>query len=271
MNFGAQRQSSSSQSSFRPVDVQASEFKGLRGGFSDVLRGLMGQGGQDPSETFAGIPSFFQEGDPRSAEITENELALLERLMGEGDTRRGLLEQTLAGGFLPGTEGGNPFLEAAIIAAQRPTLQGLEETLSRTLPGRFTQAGQFVQPQGSSAFDRAAAIASRGAADALSDIATQMSFGVHEAERGRQQEAIGLSQREVETTIQNLQAQALPRLIEELGIERGMAEFQTRIQALLGVLQTLAGVTAPAIGQQGQSSSRGSGSTFSFGLPNLGN
>jgi hypothetical protein len=80
----------------------------------------------------------------------------------------------------------NPYLARMIEAAQRPTIQALEETLSRTLPGRFTQAGQFVQPQGSSAFDRAAAIASRGAGDTMGDIAGRLSFDTYEAERARE-------------------------------------------------------------------------------------
>jgi hypothetical protein len=72
-------------------------------------------------------------------------------------------------------------------------------------------------------------------------------------ERQLQQQAIPLGQQEVQTTVTNLQAQALPRLIEDLGIERGLAEFQRKTSELLAILQLTGGVTAPAIAQQRQS------------------
>lgn len=210
----------------------------------------------------------------------------------------------------------NPFLQAAIEAAQRPTQQALEETLSRTLPGRFTQAGQFVQPQGSSAFDRAAALATRGASDSLADIATNMSYQAYdanaqrqfeaqqatqaqqaeaaaqelerrgqfeeaartrqaaateselnrnaqqqEAERQRQQEAAlaqpGVSSQEINNLLANLQAQALPRTIQDLGIERGLEQFNNQVNALLSTLGITAGVTRPVVGNTSSSSSGG--------------
>lgn len=191
----------------------------------------------------------------------------------------------------------NPFLDATIASAQRPTLQALEETLTRTLPGRFTQAGQFIQPQGSSAFDRAAAIASRGAADAMSDIATGLSFNTYESEANRQFQAMqeefarrftgqeaqkdrltgaaqsdadrqlgigkalaDITQQEFDNAIKNLQAQALPRLIEEYGIERGIQQFNNRLNTLMVLLQTAAGVTSPVIANESESSS------FQFGI-----
>lgn len=181
--------------------------------------------------------------------------------------RQGLLQQTLGGSFLPGQAGANPFLEATIRAAQRPTLQGLEEVLSRTLPGRFTQAGQFIQPEGSSAFDRAAAIATRGAADASGDIATKLAGQTYEAERGRQQQAIQLGQGEVETLVSNLKAQGLPRLIEDLGVERGLAEFNSRMQSLMQALQIAAGSPISQVGTVSQST--GSSETQKGIIPGL--
>lgn len=266
----------------------------------------------------------------------------LERL--NFNTLPGVDPGQIGGGF--GT-GENPFLNAMIESAQRPTLQGLEETLSRTLPGRFTQAGHFVQPQGSSAFDRAAAIATRGAADAMGDIATKISYQSYDDERNRQlqseiteyqgrlqagvaeleaalaqgqteyagqlqQQLAGLSAemqkkqsefdaraamleqnrnlqaqeqlqgrqftheaqtgaedrklaaaglqsqistQEFQNTLQNLQAQALPRMIEEFGIERGIEQFNNRMNSLMVLLQTAGGVSSPVIAQQSKSSS----------------
>lgn len=251
--FGGSEATQQSTSSSTPVDMTPEEYKKLRGPFSAKLLEMLNTGGG---------PEY---GGPLAANIGANETKLLSDLMGQtgpGTSRAQYLEDVIGGKFLPGQSGSNPFLQSAIEAAQRPTLQGLEETLSRALPGRFTAAGQFTQPQGSSAFDRAAAIATRGAADAIGDIATKMSFGAYEGERGRQQEAVPLARQEVDATISNLQAQALPRLIEELGIERGLALFQERTKSLLSVLQILGGVGGPNLAQQGQSTASGNAESF---------
>jgi hypothetical protein len=235
--------SAEQQSTSTPIDMTPEAFKKLREPFSAELIKALQTGGP-------------QYDGPLVAGIGDREKTMLDQLMpqtGAGTSRFGYLENVLKGNYLPGGQNENPFLDAAIRAAQRPTLQGLEETLSRSLPGRFTQAGQFTQPQGSSAFDRAAGIATRGAADAIGDIATKMSAGVYESERDRQQQAVPLSRQEVDATISNLQAQALPRLIEDLGIERGLAMFQQQATQLLDILRLLGGVTAPTVANKGQS------------------
>lgn len=235
-----------------PGDFTPEEFKGLRPTLAAEIHKSIGGG-----NNYQG---------PYVAPITGTEQSVLADLMGmagSGTPRQGYLDQVIAGGFQglnPAATGAmsNPFLDAAIRAAQRPTLEGLTETLTRDLPGRFTSAGQFVQPQGSSAFDRAAAIATRGVSDTLGDIATNMSYQNYEAERGRQfqgfenergrqQEAVQLSRAEVDTAISNLQAQGLPRLIEDMGIERALATFKDQVNNLLGVLQLLGGVSGPTI------------------------
>lgn len=298
----------------------------------------------------------------------------------------GEFQQGLAGASQTGAFGGqasNPFLDSYIQSAQRNTQQALEETLSRTLPGRFALAGQQTQPGSSSAFDRAAAIATRGAADAMGDIATNINYNAYEAAAGREAEALNaelarrgqqglqtqqltsaaqqaqldralqapqiqqalqqglaqteltraqtegqqaqtgtqqaqtgltqaqtgtqnaqtglvnaqtgltgaqigqtqaetgltnaqtgltsaqtgtqnaqtgltqsqIQQNEVNTLISSLQAQALPRLIEDLGIERGMEAFNNQVNSLLSVLGITAGVTRPVVGQKSSSSS----------------
>lgn len=240
-----------------PKDMTPDEFKNLRNPFSAELQKIMGSGG----------PNYD---GPLMANMSGNETSLLNQLMsmtGAGTSRNGLIEDTIAGKYLPGSAGSNPFLEAAIKAAQRPTLQGLTETLDRTLPGRFTSAGQFVQPQGTSAFDRAAAIASRGAADAMGDIATKMSYQGYNDERARQQEAIPLSRSEVDTTVMNLQAQGLPRMIQDQGIDRGIALFQQRTQQLLEILKLIGGVTSPTIANEQYA--HGTSETQSGALPSI--
>lgn len=221
-----------------PLDMTPGEFKDLRDPFASALQQWQGSGG----------PAY--EGPMFSPE-TMNEQLLRGDLMGDAagtSGRQQLLSDTMTGKYADPAS--NPFLKAYIEAAQRPTMEALETALGRTLPGRFNLAGHTTAPQGSSAFDRAAALATKGAADAMGDIATKIGFGAYEGERTRQQQAIQLSQAEVDTTIKNLQAQSLPRMIQELGIERGMQEFNRRTQALLEVLKLMGGVTAPTIANQ---------------------
>lgn len=231
----------------KPVDMNPAAFKDLQMPFADALKSLFGG---SPSTLFNIPQSQAAQSDQMAAPITGNETQLLTQLMGSGMGRQNYLESAIGGNFLPGQAGQNPFLDAAIRAAQTPTLQGLTETLSRTLPGRFTAGGQFTQPKGSSAFDRAAAVATEGAARTMGDIATNMSFQGYEAERGRQQQAVALSQQEVQTTVENLKAQGLPRLIQDLGIERGLQEFNVRMSALMQALGIMGQTAAPKVASQ---------------------
>lgn len=295
---------------------------GQRPGFT-VSNPNLGTG--NPNDILNGIPTYQ---GPTTAPIGGNEQSLLNMLMGNANgtsssssggqgldaNTQAFLQSIMGGAGLPGPQqplgqfnqdvnnahataaydpnSENPFLAAAISAAQRPTLQGLTETLTRDLPGRFTQAGQFSQPQGSSAFDRAAAIATRGAGDTMGDIATNLSyqqmndqlqraFTANQSARGaedqsmqaqlarqnqnsqnaqdRQIQAAGIaptaSQAQVNNMVQNLQAQALPRLIQEYGIERGMDMFNNQMNGLLSVLGIAGGTTQPTISQKSESSS----------------
>lgn len=313
-----------SKSSSTPVDMTPAAFKAMQSPFASQLAKMLGTKSGGGNALLQGIPAYAGQ---MTAPMGANEQTILDQLMaqvsGSGSgaitpnalgSADSYLQQVLGGNFMPqnGDLGGfadmlsgagntqgysgneaNPFLDAAIKAAQRPTLQGLEETLSRTLPGRFTAGGQFTQPQGSSAFDRAAAIATRGAGDTMGEIATNLSYATMEAERGRQfeaqegartredaalreelqrqfagtegergrqNEAAGLatqvSTQQVNTMVQNLQAQALPRLIQEFGIERGLEQFNNRVNALLSTLGITAGVTQPTIAQEGKSKTK---------------
>ena len=268
---------SKSKSKSEPVDLTPQVFKNLQSPFAEVLAQLLGStattGPTGGATSFApvgeggvtqGIPSA--EG-PFTAPVGAGEQTLLEQLLakasgGAPSSAESLLSQTAEGGFLQE----NPFLQSQIEIAQRANLQGLEELLTRVLPGRFTQGGQFTQPEGSSAFDRAAAIATRGVAQAGADIAGNLAFQGFEAERGRQQEAaIALPQvsaTEVDTLISNLQAQALPRLIEQFGIEAGTEAFNQQISTLLQVLAIAQGATQPVFGTESSSK----GSAFNFAI-----
>lgn len=219
------------------------------------------------NDVLRGIPQY---GGPLTAPIGANEQSMLDKLMANANGTApdsyavSALKQFIDRGLNGNAAIDNPMLQSYIEAAQRPTLEGLTETLTRDLPGRFTSAGQFIQPQGSSAFDRAAAIAARGAANANADIATNISYNQVNDSQNRGLDAAkslpGVNSTEVDTMIKNLQAQALPRLIKEQGIERGMALFKDRVNALMQTLGITAGVTQPTISQDQKSSQ------FSMGL-----
>lgn len=278
-----------------------------------------------------------------------------------GDYRQQLGDASQTGAF-----GGaqNPYLDSYIQSAQRNTQQALEQTLGRTLPGQFAAAGQSTQPGGSSAFDRAAALAYTGGANALGDIATNIGYnaynsnadreasaltqeqgainqaglqtqqlgstaqqnamdralqapqlqaglntaaatnaltgaqqglvgaqtgtekaqtGLVNAQTGTQNAQTGLvsaqtgqtgaqtgltnaqtaltgsqtNAQDVNTLVNNLQAQALPRLIDDLGVERGMDAFNQRVNSLLSTLGIASGVTRPVVSSSSTSSSGG--------------
>ena len=276
------------QSEQTPIDLTSPESAALRNSLSALILGGLGvtapqtgeiriPGEPNPrttvtptSPTLTGIPAPSSE-QLGVVPMSAQEETLLGRLGGGSPTdvaRRRQLNQTLKGRFLPGDAEGNPFLRQMIRAAQRPTLQGLTEQLERSLPGRFTQAGQFTQPGGSSAFDRAAAIATRGATQEMGDIATRLSFGAFEGERNRQfaaqegerqrqLQAAQLSQQDVQSTVQALQAAALPRLIQQQGLDRGLEDFNRRMNTLLQILHLAAGTTQTTPVSMGQQSQTG--------------
>lgn len=297
----------SSKSSSKPVDMTPQAFKDLQGPFADVVSNLIGQyvpGGSEAimggykGPTTTGGPSANEQStldklqqtttnnpaaggladagaDPTAAGNTANQLG--NAAAGDiGNFTQALGAGTQTGAFGIGEDGQNPFLQSYIQAAQRQTSQALEETLGRTLPGRFAMAGQRTQPGQSSAFDRAAAIATRGTADALGDIATNISYDAYSDAANREAEAVNselqrrsqtansamdrstqVQSQEVDNLIKNLQAQALPRMIEDLGIERGMEVFNNRVNSLLSTLGIAAGATRPVIASEGKSSSGG--------------
>ncbi len=254
--FGGSKQES--QSTSGPTDVTPPEIEKLRGDFVKTLSSLFGGGG----DALAGIPKSGLTGEAGTAQIGGQEQTLLDLLFkdatGGGGGRDALLSDTIGGKFLPGQEGSNPFTQAAIEAAQRPTAQAFEDIFARALPGKFAVAGQqSKQKEGSSAFDRAAGIQSRALADSLGDIATNISFGSFQQERNLQQAAIGISQEEAELGIEQLQASALPRLIEQFGLDKGTAEFNTRIDAILKALSIATGTPLQTVASQSQSTAEG--------------
>lgn len=268
MIFGGSKTDQQSTSSSVPSDQTPDAYKNLRDPFAGGLSSLLSQ------YLTTGGPQY---GGPLTTPASGNENSILSMLMGQtGDAtgRSQYLSDVIGGKYLPGGQNSNPFLDAVIKSAQRSTLTGLDTTLSRDLPGRFTAAGQSIASNGagsggSSAFDRAAATATSGVSQTLGDIATNIGSNAYGTERQLQQAAVPISQAEVDTTIKNLQAQALPRLIQENGIDRGIALFQQQTQSLLQLLQSIGAVAQPVIANTSQSQSTGNSVTQKGIIPAL--
>lgn len=236
----------------RATDVTPSEFRGLRGPVADQLRSFINTGGGPMAQGPFAAPLRPQEQTLLSDIFRSTRTPAL--TPGAQDT----IGQTISGQFLDPAS--NPFLSRTIEAAQRPVVEQFQDVVMPRLRGDFTRAGQFIQQRPgtrpgtraegmSSPFDEAASRASRGLADALSDISTQIAGQNFQAERTRQQQAAlagpTIDAQTLERLTTGLQAQALPRLVEQFGIDRGLQEFQRRIQVLLTVIQSAGALGAP--------------------------
>lgn len=183
----------------------------------------------------------------------------------------------------------NPFLAQAIEAAQRPLVENFQDIVAPALRAEFTGAGQQIQGQGSSPFQEAAARAQSGLASAMGDIGTNLAFqdfaqrqalGSQEFQQlrdlitsqeltGRQQDlqaqtterqqqlegvaqAANIDRQQLEGLLANLEAQALPRLVEQLGVDRGLEEFRRRQDQFLQALQMAAQVSSPTVATVGR-------------------
>ena len=264
--FGGSDATQQSTSSSTQTNYTDPTLSGLAPDLAGLIRSISSglntrTGGADPS-TATPTPQ---------AGVTAQEQSILDTLgtqIGGGTDRAAYIKQVLSGDYLPGSDKQNPFLAAAITAAQRPTLDNLTQTLTRALPGRFAQAGQQLQANspgsaggGSSAFDRAAALAFQSAANTSTDIASNIGSAAYNQERQEQTKAAALDQQEVDTTIKGLQASALPRLIQQNGLDQGLAIFQQQTQALLDLLKTIGAVQAPTLAANSTSQSTGESST----------
>lgn len=144
---------------------------------------------------------------------------------------------------------------------------------------RFAGNGQQIQGQGSSAFANVAGLAAKDFANTQSAVDTNMRSANYTNERNLQEGAVGqaqqgqanqiaaaaqangLSNDQMQKLVTALQAVSLPQQVKDLGIQRGLSEYQQRMQTLLSVLQTAAGVSSPNVGNTStQNSSGGIGS-----------
>lgn len=258
---------SKSSSSTSVRDRQAEEFTALRGPLADLLSGSMG----DITSLLSGDLSFGDSGfdvNQYRAGLGGAELDAFNALQAgaagspNDALRSDLIGQTLQGDFL--SPENNPGLQDLI----RYTNQSINDTFNaEDLEQRsmFARAGQ-VLPE-SSPFATAQANLAGKRLDAIGKNVAQLTSGAYEAERGRQVQAVDQARSDAEfefnRQLEYLQATALPRLIDEVGFERGFEEFNNRVAVLAQALGLLGQVTAPALATTGETSSSGGGLSIS--------
>ncbi|MGI9297773.1 MAG: hypothetical protein ACR2QC_07735 [Gammaproteobacteria bacterium] len=223
------------------VDVTPRQFEELRPFIRDLILGIFDEEG-------IGFPGELV------APIRADELDIVE-LLGNRFGKPGenfaagqdLLGRTIAGDFLDPAS--NPFLAATIEAAVRPARAAFEEDVLPALQLGFAGAGQQTQASGSSPFVREVRQAGRDLENTIADTAARISAQNLARERAIQAQAPSqvaqVEAQQINNLVNVLQAQALPRLIEDLGVERGLQEFQLRLQRLLAVLGIGADIASP--------------------------
>ena len=188
--------------------------------------------------------------------------------------------KTLGGSYL--NPSSNPYLSATIESAIAPLRSEWENTILPNLKLGFTKAGQTITGFGSSPFDRAASLASNEYMRNIADIGTKIAGQNYQSERDRMLQALGLGQQatgqeigaqtsnisgrlaqqgqnlaeranQTQELVTTLQSVALPRLIEQYGLDQGVTEFRNRLNVLMQLLNQQAGLsvgtTVQGIGQ----------------------
>jgi hypothetical protein len=219
------------ESQHKTKDIQAEEYKALREPWAKAF-----------SRNLRGVGDLVTSGyeGPYTAEITPEEQRLVDQLAaypgaqitpGQQSAEEARLA-TIRGENLTPTEQFAPWARAINEAFHEGTLENV---------GRYTSAGHNVQE--SSPFARSEAISDRARADALARVASD----IYQTERGYQEAAAqaeegvpaqraAVDAAQIQNLVDRLSATALPRLIADMGIERGMEEFQRQVDVMLGFL-----------------------------------
>lgn len=253
--FGGTQTPATSQSSSTPMNMNP---------FTSPLSGTVINMGNTP------VPQFTGSTQPNITGAANATLGTIPGMEGGPSGVNSFLNSLMGGSFLPGGSNFNPFVQSLSNAAISPIMENLQQTVGRILPGQFTAAGQFVQNNanngggftgGSSAFDNAVALAGTGAANAAAQVTQGIANNAYNTGVGATMQAVPLQQQEVQTTINALQAQTLPTLIQQQGIQNGLQAFQENTQALLTFLQSVGQLAMPVVANQQQSTSTGESTT----------
>lgn len=203
-----------------------------------------------PAPQYTGATSLSMTPQQRAT------MATLTPMTSPNSTTNQYIGNVLGGAYMPGGPLGNANLSASINAAEIPTTENLTTTLSQTDPTMFQAAGQNVQGTGSSAFQNAQALATQAAANADAQIAGTLTNTAYNTGIQQMTAASNLQPQEIQATINSLQAELLPTLLQQQGITNGLQSFQENIGALTSYLQTLISSTAPSIGNNSQATNQ---------------
>jgi hypothetical protein len=245
------------------VDKQAKEFRELREPFADLIGGQFG----NIRDLLNGDINFDGSSinlDNYRNPMTPGEIRALEGL-GAANTPSAndlaseqLLGQTLSGDFV-GIEN-NPGL-SELIRYTNSEINNAYNTQGLEQAGLFARAGQSL-PE-SSPFAQAQGDLSAARLDAIGKNTSMLVASNYENERGRQMQAVEQQRAnagfEFTRQLEFLQANSLPRLIDEIGFDRAFTEFQSRLAALSQALGIAADITAPALGTESRSKGKGGG------------
>lgn len=246
----------------KPVDLTPAPFKGLQGPLADALKAYFGQSG-------TGAPNL---GDTSglSAGVTPDQTALLQQMMAQLSQSSGQNPLTQAAGenlTALASGGPNPFLEAMVQSARQNLTRSFEGSIVPQLLSRFTARGQQVQGDGSSAFAHEAGLASNDFLNALSGVETNLRGQAYEGDQSRRLQA-AQAQGQLGTQIgaddfnrlkTTFDSAALPQLVKDLGIQRGLEAYNTKMQTIMQALQLAAGVSQPTIANAGYQKSKSEG------------
>lgn len=222
-------------SKLRNLDITPNQYKDLRTNYSDLFKSIFG-GDQNALNTSLGAIPDYQ--GSYTAGMTGQEQSLIDQLFGNGlrGQTEGLLGDTMSGKYL--SPDSNPYLKQTADAALGDLKYQWENYMMPQLRSQFTGAGQTLGAGtfGSSPFDRATALASNEFNRQSADMLTSIYGQNYQQERDRQMGAVPLQQQNTQELINTLQAVALPRLIEQYGIDQGVTEFRNRLNTLMQAL-----------------------------------
>lgn len=186
----------------------------------------------------------------------------------------------------------SPQTAAAIGSAIRPLVNTFNQTTLPGLVGQFTAGGQRVNSavsagqgagnagpfaqadtgggnfgtgegggKGSSAFDKAAGNEQNNLLAQVGNVAGTISNNAYQTGLNQQTQAItqatNISSQDVNNLLTTLQQEALPRLVQQYGIDQGLKLYQAQVQTILTALQTGVGAAQPVVGNQASGTATG--------------
>ncbi len=247
MSFGGGGSSASS----KPKDLTPEEFVAKRGLVADTLSNTIQGGGPQITGPFAAPVSGAEQFglDKLQAGVF--------REGGLGAAQDDFLRGALSGGQQ------NPFLQETIDAATRSFTENaqLEELRDRAM---FTSGGQKLQ--GSSAFTEDRLRDMRDKQSQVADTASQIAFQDHALRAQQQIEAAALVNARFSEMRESISTLALPRLVEQFGLDKANEEMERRIAAIESATAALGNLSSP----QGQIGQVSNSSSFNFGVGGLG-